>query len=939
MLRHFGFGMVALVAAAMAGEAAAQGPRTTQAQGFASDGPALVFNAWTCSIGAGDAKSLACRTPGGGTLRLYRGVVFAGELPPDLYFQEAYQSECGGRARRLPKIALAASAEREIDKLFPLAVGNKARYTVEYEFSGGTMEVATSDTVVRSESVTFGPPGQQSTTTAFVIERSGSVTCALDRASPFEFKRLIWFAPDPGVIVKEQTTLSSGSVAGRKVSYDLVALRGFGAQAAQTPAPTAAGPPAPAQATSSAVPQFDGEWRADSENWAASARISGDRYTFSFRCKWRIDAEFTSTGVLPPDRKVAFRGPPFGGIAPFVQGVFPLLGVEGGANCRTASLTFVRDGDAPQVVAAATPAIAPSDAHPFDGEWRFRFPTGWSCGRPQPVTIKNGAVSSELRAGTGGDATVRGTVATDGTLALTFDGTDPNARGTLSGKLGAMSGAGDVSGFFGRNSCSGSFELVRTGAPPPTVVAAAPASPATAPAAPVVTAPVTATPPASVPTASAPARDTTAPPRDTTAPAIEWSATVDAETGVTELSGRVTDQSRVAEVTIDGRAIPLDRDGAFKTRRVVAIGTATLKLAAVDEHGNAAARDIKVVRADTAPPVIETAGSLATELDTVEVKGRVSDTSAVAALTIEGTPVALAKDGTFAITRTVPVGASTLKLAALDEWGNRGEAVVAVTRAAPVVAAAPPPPRPKRIAEGLHFGKYHALVIGNNAYKKLDPLKTAVADAEAVSDRLKKNYGFAVTTLKNASRTDILRAMTTFRRELGPDDNLLIYYAGHGVLDDVTERGYWLPVDAERDEPSNWISNADVGDMLRAIRAKHVLVVADSCYAGTLVRAASAKLDTGEERRAWIERVVKQRARTALASGGLEPVVDSGGGKHSVFAKAFLDALDTNEDVLEGQALFDAIKRPVALGSDQTPRYADIRQAGHEGGDFLFVRK
>ena len=127
--------------------------------------------------------------------------------------------------------------------------------------------------------------------------------------------------------------------------------------------------------------------------------------------------------------------------------------------------------------------------------------------------------------------------------------------------------------------------------------------------------------------------------------------------------------------------------------------------------------------------------------------------------------------------------------------------------------------------------------------------------------------------------------------------------------------------------------------MLRAIRAKHILVVADSCYAGTLTRSAAPRLDAQPDKTAWLARVTKLRARTVLASGGLEPVADSGGGRHSVFASAFLKALNDNRDVLEGQALYDRVKRPVTLDANQTPQYADIRQAGHDGGDFLFVRR
>ena len=84
--------------------------------------------------------------------------------------------------------------------------------------------------------------------------------------------------------------------------------------------------------------------------------------------------------------------------------------------------------------------------------------------------------------------------------------------------------------------------------------------------------------------------------------------------------------------------------------------------------------------------------------------------------------------------------------------------------------------------------------------------------------------------------------------------------------------------------------------------------------------------------------MASQRARIVLSSGGLEPVVDGGGGGHSAFARQFLEALSANEDVLDSTSLYARIRRPVMLAADQAPELADIRKAGHEGGDFLFVR-
>ncbi len=237
--------------------------------------------------------------------------------------------------------------------------------------------------------------------------------------------------------------------------------------------------------------------------------------------------------------------------------------------------------------------------------------------------------------------------------------------------------------------------------------------------------------------------------------------------------------------------------------------------------------------------------------------------------------------------------------------------------------------------DAVDFGTYHALVIGNQDYEHLPDLKTPVNDAKAVSKTLAKDYGFKVKTLINATRDDINDALDGYRDVLRDTDNLLIYYAGHGWLDEDTNRGYWLPVDARKNRRSRWISNATITDTLKGLLAKHVMVVADSCYSGTLIRGAAISVSAN---RYW-RKMVHKRARVVLTSGGLEPVADKGGGGHSPFANAFIDALKDNEAVMDGTTLFGKMRRPVMVNSDQTPEYSDVRNAGHDGGDFLFVKK
>jgi uncharacterized caspase-like protein len=236
----------------------------------------------------------------------------------------------------------------------------------------------------------------------------------------------------------------------------------------------------------------------------------------------------------------------------------------------------------------------------------------------------------------------------------------------------------------------------------------------------------------------------------------------------------------------------------------------------------------------------------------------------------------------------------------------------------------------------INFGNYHALVIGNNAYRNLPKLKTAVNDSMAIAKLLQDDYQFQTTLLTDATRGQILRALNDYRKTLGKNDNLLIYYAGHGWLDSAADEGYWLPIDASRDDPVNWIANSSITAAIKAINAKHVMVVADSCYSGKLMRGVNVR---GKAAAGALEKLAHKRTRVVLSSGGLEPVADAGVGEHSIFSAALIDALKENKGILNGTQLFEQVRKPVMDNADQTPEYADIHKAGHDGGDFIFVRR
>jgi uncharacterized caspase-like protein len=201
--------------------------------------------------------------------------------------------------------------------------------------------------------------------------------------------------------------------------------------------------------------------------------------------------------------------------------------------------------------------------------------------------------------------------------------------------------------------------------------------------------------------------------------------------------------------------------------------------------------------------------------------------------------------------------------------------------------------------------------------------------------------------IEDGTREQIMDVMYELLGELTSEDNLLIYYAGHGEYVTDTNRGVWLPTDASPTSPANWITNVEISDYLKQIRAKQIVVIADSCYSGALTRSALINLRPGltdEEYEAHLKKMAQVRARVVLTSGGLAPVLDSAnpGSEHSIFATALIEVLQQNDAVLSAQDLGRTIAAKVSLaasrvGYEQEPQYAPMNHASHQGGDFFFV--
>ena len=254
-----------------------------------------------------------------------------------------------------------------------------------------------------------------------------------------------------------------------------------------------------------------------------------------------------------------------------------------------------------------------------------------------------------------------------------------------------------------------------------------------------------------------------------------------------------------------------------------------------------------------------------------------------------------------------------------------------------------------RTFKNINFGHYYALIIGNQDYQYLDKLRSPISDAKKLKQVLELKYGFSTLLIENGTEKQILNTINDFYAKIGENDNLLIYYAGHGQIStgetSKKERGYWLPVDAQANVLTNWINNSVISDHLDRIKARSVLVIADSCYAGVLGSEKSPLLfgvSGGPLTEASIKASMGRRARVVISSGGLSPVMDGTGSNNSVFASALLESLEQNKEPMRDSALFSLLavnvsKRTANAVKVEVPEMKPVREAGHAGGTFYFV--
>jgi Caspase domain len=238
--------------------------------------------------------------------------------------------------------------------------------------------------------------------------------------------------------------------------------------------------------------------------------------------------------------------------------------------------------------------------------------------------------------------------------------------------------------------------------------------------------------------------------------------------------------------------------------------------------------------------------------------------------------------------------------------------------------------------------KDYALLFATDKYDYWDDLVNPIEDAHALARELKERYNFEVEIVENAEQNTVFEKIREYNeRKYKPQDQLFVFFAGHGHFDDTFGEGFVVAKNSLMNDKAKttFISHNRLRGIINNIPCEHILLAMDVCFGGTLDPEIAKSRNVEpyvSDNNEMLLRKLSVKTRKYLTSGGKEYVSDGIPGKHSPFASKFIESLRnsggtdrvlTLQELILNMEVLKQVPRSGSFGDDQ-------RQS-----DFVFIAK
>lgn len=401
-------------------------------------------------------------------------------------------------------------------------------------------------------------------------------------------------------------------------------------------------------------------------------------------------------------------------------------------------------------------------------------------------------------------------------------------------------------------------------------------------------------------------------------------------------TGKIKDESGIKSVTIDGEEAKLGNEESNPSFTITlpVVNKQQITVHAVDIYNNKAVEIFILVPTETNPPVVRLNSPVATpdmeiylssENPNIYFEGEITDASYIRSVTVEGL-VAAFNPGEYNPkfnTNLNILNKDTIHITVVDVHGNTGQYNYFIDREASAAALSNP------------MGRTWAVFVDNTNYTNLPSLQGTTADVSKMRAALAQYRIDKTIVKKDLSKTDMEKFFSIELRDMLRDNQInsvLVWYSGHGKF--MNDVGYWIPVDAVRDDEFTYFSLNVLKASLQSYKnVTHHLVISDACETGPAFYLAMRDAGVPKECGQWD--YAKYRSAQVLTSSNKEKSSDN-----SLFATTFASSLSSNESqCVSIETIAERVKSVVKKNQAQTPKFGNITGIDDAGGTFFFIKK